>query len=64
MRNNTVSAGSETYKFKMTIFNNGIPEELLQFMMKVKKDIEVTGTMKVARRINFLRTILLGEALR
>ena len=63
MRRNSASLGSETYEFKITIFENGAPEELRQFLTNVNKAIKVTGAMTVAVRINFLRTLLHVEAL-
>ena len=63
MRRNSESVGSETYEFKITIFENGAPEELLQFLTNGNKAIKVTGAMTAAVRINFLRTLLRVEAL-
>ena len=62
MRRNHTSAGYETYKFKMTIIENGVLEELLQFLMNAKKDTKGTGTGIFTGRIKFLCTILSGEA--
>ena len=45
----------------MTIFENGSPEKILQFLTNIKKSIEGTGTMKVAGRTNFLQVLLRGE---
>ena len=47
----------------MAVFENGQPEELLGFLKNFRKAIDGTGTTAVARRINYLRTILCGEAL-
>ena len=63
MRHNPAPAGYETYEFKMAIFNNGSPEELLWFLEKVNKSIKVTGTMTVVGIINFLRMLLHQEVL-
>ena len=60
---NPASAGSETHEFKIAIFDNDSPEELLQFLTNAKKAIKRTGTKKFSGRINFLRTLLRGEAL-
>ena len=35
MKSSDASAEYETYKFKMTIIENGIPKELLQFLKNV-----------------------------
>ena len=61
MKHNPVPSGYETYEFNMTILENGIPEELLQFMTNIKKANEGTGTTTVAGRIKFLLMILSGE---
>ena len=63
MGRNPVSAVSKTYKFKMTIFDNYIPEELLQFLNNYKKAIDGTATITVVERISFLHTLLHVEAL-
>ena len=60
MIRNHVSAGSETYEFKINIFKNWNPEGLLKFMKKVKKYIKGTGMMKIAGIINVLCTLLRG----
>ena len=53
-RRNPTSAGSETYEFKMTIFENGKPKRLLQLMMNLNKAIDKTGNMAVAGIIHFI----------
>ena len=63
MRRNPVSAGSETYKFKMTTYENGSPEELLQFLTNSRKTTKGTGMEIVAERINFLSTLLCGQSI-
>ena len=63
MRCNPASVVSETYEFKMTIFENGSPEEILQFLTNVKKSIKETVTTAVLERINFIRTLLCGKDL-
>ena len=60
IRCNPVSAGSETYKFRMTIFEYVSLEELLHFLTIAKNTIKGTGMTKIAGRINFL-FILLGD---
>ena len=48
----------------MIIFGNGKPKEFLQLLKNFNKSIDGTGTTTVARRINFLCTLLCGEAIR
>ena len=63
MRRNPASVGYETYKFKMTIFEDGRPEDLLQFLNNFNKVIDGTGMTTVTERIYFICTLLRGEAL-
>ena len=63
MRHNPASAGSETCKFKMTIFDNGILEKLLQFLLNVKNTIEGNGATTVAGIIQFLHMLLRVKSL-
>ena len=58
MRRSPASAGSETYEFKMTIFENGEPKDLLQLLMNFKNTIDRTETTKVAGIIKFICTLL------
>ena len=48
----------------MKVFNYNQPEELLTFLKNFNKAIGGTGTTKVMGRINYLRNLLCGEALR
>ena len=58
------SATSETYELKAQTFKNGKPEEFLQMTKEFKTDVDGTGTTFVTGKIQFLRTMLRGEALR
>ena len=64
MRLNPMSEVYKTYKFKMTIFENGSNKELIQFMTNTEQAIKGTGATKLAGRINFLHTLLHVESLR
>ena len=64
MRKNPESAVAETYKLKMATFKNIQPEEFLTLMRNFNIVINGMGNITVASRINDLRTILCGEALR
>ena len=64
MRQKLYSSTSETYKLKMTTFENEQPEDFLMLMNNFKTAIEGTGTISVAGRINYLHTMLRGEALK
>ena len=57
----TASVGYKTYKFKMTILENGKPEEFLKFLNNSKQAVDDMGTETVAGRISFLHTLLRVE---
>ena len=58
------SATSKTYELKVQTFENGKPEEFLQMTKDFKNATDGTGTTSATGRIQFLRTMLRGEALR
>ena len=51
------------YEFKMDLFDNGDPEEFI-FVINVKMMIEAPGMFISNKNIQYLCTILRGEALR
>ena len=63
MRRNPSSVGLETYEFKMTIFENGKPEELFQFLKNFKNLIDGMGTISVVGSIYLLCELLSGYVL-
>ena len=58
------SEESDVYEFKMALFDNGYPEEFLLFMRNFKMTLEASGTLAASANLQYLRTILCGEALR
>ena len=64
MRRYPISATSKTYELKISTFGEGNPEEFLQMINKFKTGIDGTGTTTTPKRINYLRNLLNGEALR
>ena len=64
MRRNPSDADSETYGLKIAIFEHGQPEEFLALMKNLKTAVDSTGTTSAAGKINYLRTLLRGGALR
>ena len=64
MRQDPESATSETYKLKVPTFKNSKPEEFLQMMKDFKTATYGTGTTFASGKINFLLSMLRGEALR
>ena len=61
---NPASATSETYKLSIYTFENGKPEEFLALVENFKTAIDGTGTRSVPVWVNYLRTMLYGEAQR
>ena len=57
-------ADSETYKLKIVMFENSQPKEFLALVNNFKTVIDGTRTTSAAVKINYLRTLLRGEALR
>ena len=60
MRHYELSEASKTYKFKMTVFDNGQPIELLLLFKKSNKLIDETRIKIEQVSIGYLRTILHG----
>ena len=64
MRQYPLSYTSKTYEIKTATFENDKPEEFLTLMKNFKTAIDKTGTASAPRRINYLRNMLRGEALK
>ena len=64
MRQDPVSATSETSELKFQTFDNGKPEEFLHIMKEFKTATDGTGTTSTTRKTQFIHTMLRGEALR
>ena len=60
MRRNPDLAASGTPKLKMSMFDNGPPEEFLTLLNNFKTTINGTGTTPVAGWINYLGMMLRG----
>ena len=63
MRRDLSDTKSETYELKIATFENGQAEEFLALMKNFKTALDGKGTTSAAGKINYLRTILRGEAL-
>ena len=63
MRRNASDVDSETYKLKIVTLDHGQPEKFLQLIMNLKRAVDRTGAKTSAGKINYLRTLLSGEAL-
>ena len=64
MRQNPSDVASEIYELKIVTFKHVQPEEFLQLMKNSKREFDSTVNITTAGKINYLRTILRGEALR
>ena len=51
------------YEFKMPLFDNKEPEEFLLFMWNLNMTLGASGTIKANVKLQYLRTLLCGEAL-
>ena len=60
---NPYSTESETYELKIVTFDHGQPEEFPKLTKNSKRAVDRAGATKTAGKINYLRTILRGEAL-
>ena len=56
-------ANSETYKLKIATFENVKLEAFLALTKNFKTAIDGAGTISAAGKINYLRTLLCGDAL-
>ena len=62
IRINPSSAASETYKVNMDTFNDCQPEEFLSLLRNFKIVTDGTGTTSPSGQINYLCTMLRGQA--
>ena len=63
MLQNLSDTHSETYKLQIVTFEPGQPEQFFQLLKNFKRAVDWTGTTTAAGNINYLRTLLHGEAL-
>ena len=54
---------SEIYEFKMSLFDHGNLEEFLLFRLNYNITLMVTGTLDMDMKIQYLCTLVCGEAL-
>ena len=59
-----MSEKSYLYEFKMALFDNGDPEELLLFISNFITTLEESGMLVSGAKIQYLHTLLRGEASR
>ena len=58
------SEKSDLYEFKMSLFGNSDPEEFFLFIRYLKMAIKASVMLETVREVQYLRTIVRGEALR
>ena len=55
---------SDLYEFNMYLFDHGNTEEFLLFIRNFNMNLAATGTLDMDENIQYLCTLVLGEALR
>ena len=63
MRKYPTSSTSDLYDFKMSLFDNGNPEEFLLFVRDFNMTLAASGALEVGAKIQYLRTLVRREAL-
>ena len=63
LRRNSISEKSDMYEFKMDLFDNVKPEELLLFVQNFKMTIAASVMLAANAKIQYLHTLISGEAL-
>ena len=58
-----MSSMSDLYAFKMYLFDHGNPGDFLLFICNFNMNLAATGTLDTNRNIQYLCTIVCGEAL-
>ena len=55
---------SDLYEFKMSLFENGEPEELLLFVCNFNMTLVASRALEAGATVQYLCTLVRGEALR
>ena len=63
LRRYPTSQKLDPYEFKMVLFDNGDPEELFLFIRNFNNTLKASGTLLDGAKIQYLCTLLCGEAL-
>ena len=63
MRRDPTSERSDIYEFKMALFDNGDPEELVLLMQNFKMMLKASGILDTSANLQYLCTLLHCEAL-
>ena len=51
-------------EFMMSLFDNGDPDQFLFFVHNFNMNIAASGTLKMGAKVEYLRTLVYGKALR
>ena len=64
LRRDPTSSTSNFYEFKISLFENGDPEKFLLFVRYFNMTLTASGTLESGARIQYICTLVRGEALR
>ena len=56
------SSTSDLYEFKMSLFDNGKPEEFLLFVRNFNMNLVASGTLETGAKVQYRRMLVHGEA--
>ena len=54
---------SDLYEFRMSLFDNGKPEEFLSFVRNFQTTLAAMGTLETEAKVHYLHMLVFGEAL-
>ena len=63
LRKYPTSSTLDLYDFRMSLFDNGNPEESLLLLHNFNMNLAATGMLETVTKIQYLRTLVCGEAL-
>ena len=64
LRGYPTSSILDLYKFNMALFDNEDPEEFCLYVFNLNMTLSMAGTLETGAKIQYLRTLVRGEALR
>ena len=64
MRRYATTSTLGVYEFNLSLFDHDNPEDFLLFLRKLNTNIAVAGMLGMDAKIQYLRTLVRGEALR
>ena len=63
LRRDPTSSTTDLYEFKMSLFDNGNPEEFLLLVRKFNTTLVDSGTLETGAKVQYLHMLVNGEAL-